>query len=59
MADSITVTYPDGTVTKVMLPFTPKAGKIVLPFVIARVETDGPDEEGNREIHIYLQKAEE
>lgn len=59
MGGTVTVIYPDGTVTEEILQVIPKVGEKIGALVVGRVETKGPDDEVDTETRIYLQKAEE
>jgi hypothetical protein len=59
MYESITLIYPDGTESDESLDNIPRVGERIGAFVVARIETKGPDDEVDTEMRIYLQKAEE
>jgi hypothetical protein len=47
MHESVTLIYPDGTVADESLDIIPKVGERVGVYVVARIETKGPDDEGD------------
>jgi hypothetical protein len=59
MYESVTLVYPDGTASDESLDIVPRVGERIGAFVVARIETKGPDDEVDTEMRIYLQKADE
>ncbi len=59
MSISITVIYPDGTISEETLDDIPKTGEKIGAFVVARVETNRPRDKTDTCARVFLQKAEE